>query len=354
MLALFLQSVSNFLAGPIKMPAYNKIISSENLVRELQEAVELEYDKTENQPKKIISDLMPMILAKIFNLKTNEAMPFLALINKNVAEKNILLWFRDEAMEQVAQNFSAAGQIKNNGKDFLMVVHTNIGGGKTDRVIKNKINHEVNIGLNGKITDTVILTRKHDGDPDDIFEKQNNVDYVRFYVPAGSRLISANGFDVINSNLFKTPDSDDISKDKDLADIEKNPMIDENSNTRITEEFNKTVFGNWLMVKPGEEKTVILTYELPFKFSIEKKDNFWQKITAVFNRENKNSETENYSLIIQKQPGVSETEFTSKIQLPTGRQVENMNGKNNPENNNGAIIYQDDLKTDGYYEIEVK
>ena len=342
------------ITGPIKMPTYNKIISSENLVRELQEVVELEYDKTENQPKKIISDLMPMILAKIFNLKTNEAMPFLALINKNVAEKNILLWFRDEAMEQVAQNFSAAGQIKNNDKDFLMVVHTNIGGGKTDRVIKNKINHEVNIGLNGKITDMVTLTRKHEGDPDDIFEKQNNVDYVRFYVPAGSRLISANGFDVINSNLFKTPDSDDISKDKDLADIEKNPMIDENSNTRITEEFNKTVFGNWLMVKPGEEKTVILTYELPFKFSIEKKDNFWQKITAVFNRENKNSETENYSLIIQKQPGVMETEFTSRISLLPGSQVENMNGKNNLENNNGAIIYQDDLKTDGYYEIEVK
>jgi len=221
-------------------------------------------------------------------------------------------------------------------------------------VIKNKINHEVNIGLNGKITDMVTLTRKHEGDPDDIFEKQNNVDYVRFYVPAGSRLISANGFDVINSNLFKTPDSDDISKDKDLADIEKNPMIDENSNTRITEEFNKTVFGNWLMVKPGEEKTVILTYELPFKFSIEKKDNFWQKITAVFNRENKNSETENYSLIIQKQPGVMETEFTSRISLLPGSQVENMNGKNNLENNNGAIIYQDDLKTDGYYEIEVK
>jgi len=342
------------MTGEIEMSDYKKIINADNVVRELQEATELEYDKLENKPKKIISDLMPKILAKIFNLKSNQALSFLTLLNKNIAEKNILLWFRDKNMQAVAENFSADGEIKNNNKDFLMVVHTNIGGGKTDGVIKNKINHEVEIDESGKIINTLTLTRTHNGNKEDVFEKQNNVDYVRFYVPFGSKLISASGFDPISSSLFKTPDSPDILKDPDLMAIEKNPIIDENSNTRITEEFNKTVFGNWLMVKPDEEKIVTLKYELPFKFSLGKKDNFVQKIAAFFSGKNKNSEIQNYSLIVQKQPGVDETEFVSKLELPAGTQIQNMDGKNNLENNNGVIYYNDNLKTDGYYEISVK
>jgi len=35
----------------------------------IQEAVEIEYDKEENKPKKIISDLMPTILDSILILK---------------------------------------------------------------------------------------------------------------------------------------------------------------------------------------------------------------------------------------------------------------------------------------------
>jgi len=54
-------------------------------------------------------------------------------------------------MQQVIKKFSWAGEIKNSSNDFLMVVHTNIGGGKTDRVIDNIIEHNVEIDENGEI-----------------------------------------------------------------------------------------------------------------------------------------------------------------------------------------------------------
>ena len=340
--------------GPIEMPNYNKTITAENFVKEIQKAVEIEYDKEENQPKKIIADLMPVVLKKLFNLKTEQTPGFLRLLIDNLSKKNILLWFRQNEMQDVVQDFSWSGEIKKSQGDYLMVIHTNIGGGKTDRVIKNKILHNVEIDNQGNIFDTVILTRIHQGQKDDIFENKNNVDYVRFYVPAGSQLISAQGFDQIPSNLFKiaATSQGDTPPDPDLEKIEKNPILDERFNMRITNEFNKTCFGNWIMVKPGEEKTVTIKYKLPFK--LEKPKN--SLLNRLFNFIKLNQEeTARYNLIVQKQPGLKSTDFTSQFNLPANWQVVNISqAKNELRKNNNTIIYQDDLKTDGYYGIEVK
>ena len=70
-----------------------------------------------------------------------------------------------------------------------MVVQTNIAGGKTDRVIKTKVEHQVEILENGALINIVSLTKEHQGQPEDIFEEQTNTDYVRFYVPQGSKLL---------------------------------------------------------------------------------------------------------------------------------------------------------------------
>ncbi len=335
--------------GPIEMPEYEVTISSDNFVREIQEEVELEYDPEENQPKKIIGDLMPIFLDSIFNLKTDNVPQFLSLLSNNLKQKNILFWLADEKLEQVVENFNWAGEIKNNSNDFLMVVHTNVGGGKTDRVIDNTLQHSVEINEKGEIIDTLTLTRKHNGQIGDIFEDQNNVDYVRFYVPQGSTLISASGFQQIPTNLFKVAaNQKTLTPDEDLLKLEENPILDERFDTRITQEFNKTCFGNWLMVKPGEEKTATIKYKLPFK--LEKSEaTFWQKL---FNSQPDENLT--YSLYVQKQSGLATTDFTSQINLPSDFELNNSISKNNLQENNSQIIYQDDLETDGYYALELK
>ncbi len=336
------------ITGPIAMPEYQKTITADNLIVELQKAVELEYDKEENKPKKIIGNLLPKILEKIFQTDSKTAIPLISTLFKNANEKNILVWFNEAEMQNTINKFSWTGEIKNSPQDFLMVVHTNASGGKTDLVIKNKISHQVTINEQGKIIDTVNLTRTHQGNINDIFEKETNVDYVRFYVPENSKLIEAKGFDVIPANLFKTADAN-TKKDSDLLALEKNPTLDESSNTRITDEFNKTVFGNWLIVKPGEEKTVTISYELPFQLALNQKQNWWQKVAVALTGKNKTLENIGYSLLIQKQAGVKEVDFSSQIVLPSNLKIINSSGKNALSNN----LYQDNLNIDGYYEIEI-
>ena len=56
------------LTGPIEMPAYNKTITADNFLLEIQKAVEIEYDRVENKPKKLISDLIPEVTFHIFGI----------------------------------------------------------------------------------------------------------------------------------------------------------------------------------------------------------------------------------------------------------------------------------------------
>jgi len=343
--------------GPITLPEYDKELNSENFTQEVQMAVEFEYDQEENQPKKIIGDLMPIIINNIFNLKTEQVPEFLTALNNNLNNKNILLWFTDENMQKTIEKFGWHGKIKQNvPQDYLMVVHTNIGGGKTDSVIENKINHNLEINENGEIVVTLSLTKKHDGEIGNIFEDQNNVDYIRFYVPQGSQLISAEGFDYMPTNLFKTADNyKTLEKDTLLEQVEQNSILDEKTNTRITQEFNKTVFGNWIQIDTGEEKTVTLTYKLPFDLS-PPQENFIQKMASFVGI--KNQINTNYSLYVQKQPGVNQTDFTSEIILPTNWQITSVNKKDKKTNTLNAIpssaVYSDTLQTDGYYQVEIE
>jgi len=340
------------MTGPIEMEDYDKTIDSENFIQEIQMAVEFEYDKEENRPKQIIADMMPIVLENIFDLKINQTPQFLQLLNNNLKYKNILLWFKDNDMQQFTENFNWDGKIKNSQSDFLMVVHTNIGGGKTDRVIDNEILHQVEINDDGEIYDIVTLIRTHNGKTGDIFGDQNNVDYVRFYVPQGSELISADGFDYLPNNLFKiATDYKTLDKDPHLQEIEKNPILDEETNMRITQEFDKTCFGNWLQVKPGQEVTASIKYKLPFKLK-KYEPTFWQKIASVLKEPEQ--QILSYNFIIQKQAGLMSTDFTSQIQLPSNYQVTNTLSKNDLTQQNNIITYQDDLEVDGYYGVEIK
>ncbi|MDD5464158.1 MAG: DUF4012 domain-containing protein, partial [Candidatus Moranbacteria bacterium] len=53
------------ITGPIEMPEYEVTLDSKNFIELTQFKVEVDYDKEENKPKKILSDLAPMVLEKL-------------------------------------------------------------------------------------------------------------------------------------------------------------------------------------------------------------------------------------------------------------------------------------------------
>ncbi|MFC1613655.1 DUF4012 domain-containing protein, partial [Patescibacteria group bacterium] len=68
--------------GSIDMPEYSKSVDSNNFIEETQKAVELEYDRVENKPKKFLADLMPKVLDRIFQAEREQFREILYVLNK--------------------------------------------------------------------------------------------------------------------------------------------------------------------------------------------------------------------------------------------------------------------------------
>ena len=283
--------------GPIPMPEYGREITSANFVEETQKIVELEYDKEKNRPKQFLGDMAPKLIEKIFQAKGPELEKLFEILKTGLNQKQILIYFSDAQLENILSDFGWSGKLAASGGDYLSVVHTNVAGGKTDRVIKDKIEHWAQIGADGSIVDTVKLTRSHAGvSGENVFTGVQNNSYIRFYVPAGSLLLEAQGFKRPPDNFFESP-KPDYQTDVDLISIEGQHFQDENSQTDIYTENGKTVFGNWLMLKAGETASVTLKYKLPFKLALQGENTFY------------------YSLLVQKQPGAIGSELISNLVL---------------------------------------
>ncbi len=256
---------------------------------------------TPDKPKQLIADLVPRVLDRVLNTSSADQLTVLGILERSIAKKHLLLTFTDDEMQQTAATLGWSGAITVPQRDGLMVVDTNIGGGKTDGVIDEKIDHAAVIGSDGSITDTVTITRTHHGMPNDETTGVRNIDFVRIYVPHGSTLVNANGFERIDPKRFMVPESG-YQIDPDIEKIEGRPIVDELSQTRISDELGFTVFGNWIGVGPGETSKATLTYRLPFRLDIAKR--FF------------GGGSDEYSLLIQKQPGTNGRFLTTSVTYP--------------------------------------
>lgn len=290
------------ITGPIDMPAYNLTVDKDNFVAQVQNQVENNYDKEENQPKKILADLAPIILDRIFNTKdVSSAAKVMDVLIDSLNEKQILLYSKNYDIEKIISDRGWSGEVLNAPKDYISVINTNINGYKTDGVIDETISHEAQIQDDGSIIDTLTVTRHHNGGqtPYDFWNKVN-ADYMRVYVPQGSKLISVSG----ETQEFDSPPLDyqalGFKQDPQVAMEENNMQVDDSSGTRIYDDAGKTVFANWTYVSPQETMEIKYTYLLPFKIDINQKD----------------KPSDSYSLLVQKQSGSIGSKFSEDITYP--------------------------------------
>lgn len=289
------------ITGPIEMSDYDVTIDKDNFIEKIQYEVEIDYDKELNQPKKILADLAPIILDKILNSKnfSDMAKTFNILL-ESLNEKQILIYSKNWAVEEVLSENRWSGEILNTPKDYVSVINTNINGFKTDGIVDEEIYHQAEIQPDGTIVDNLTVTRTHKGGdtPYDWWNKVNS-DYMRVYVPKGSRLISASG---------QTREFNDPPLDYDALGYKRDPQvqmendsiaIDEENGTRVYEDQGKTVFANWVYVSPKETVTLKYTYVLPFKVDFDGED-----------------AADSYSILAQKQSGSLGSKFISEVKYP--------------------------------------
>lgn len=308
-IAITPETIKKLLAitGPIEMPDYGTTITADNFIAETQNQVESLYDKEENRPKKILSELAPILIDRVLKgdngTSEDRAAKLLDLISVgegSLREKHILIYHRDEAIEAMLKKRGWAGEvIQNETGDYLSVINSNINGYKTDAVVEEKINLKTDIQEDGTIINTLTINRKHTGgDSEYDWYNRVNADYMRVFVPKGSLLLEASGNTV---EQYTAPmDYASFKTDPDVAAIEGTIKIDPESGTQVFEEAGKTVFGNWVYVSPKEEVTITYRYQLPFKIDF-----------AAGSKE-----TDAYSAIIQKQSGSIGSSFDASISFP--------------------------------------
>jgi hypothetical protein len=302
------------LLGPIHMEDYDRTIDEENFIFEAQKIVEHEYDQEENRPKAFIGDLAPLLVEHMIEKTSNDFLGIVDFLNAGLSQKELQLYMEDEALQRQVIKHGWGGEVKWTNQDYLMVVDTNLGGGKTDGVIGQTVDVQINIDTQGAITNTVTIERTHYGIQGLLFTGVNNVDYLRMYVPKGSTLLEATGFSIPDRSLFAVPNADWVIDD-DLAYGLLTASMDPVSGTVVSEEHGKTVFGNWVQTKPGTSSTVTFRYRLPFTLeSLGNDRTFMANLKSLLGI----PETEQYALTIQKQPGILARTTHVQVHVPNG------------------------------------
>ncbi|MDP3730921.1 MAG: DUF4012 domain-containing protein [bacterium] len=285
------------ITGPVELPEYQKTITSENFLAEIQE--EVEYGPNRVKPKQILVDFSPKFLEKLGELDKEKWAGIFKILNDAAEERHILAYFKNSQMEKTAVQGGFGGEIKSVDKDYLSVIHTNVKGSKTDAYTDNIYQLQSGVNTAGQVENNLSITRVHKGGKTGFgFYNRINYDFVRVVVPKGSKLLEINGYSVPNFQpIVDYGDGQGFVTDSDLVAYEQKATKLKPGVTQLSEK-DKTVFGFWLIVEPGKTKTVTLKYETPVKIG----DN-------------------RYSLLVQKQPGTLEDLFNFSFALPEGKQI---------------------------------
>lgn len=185
-----------------------------------------------------------------------------------IKEKHLMFYFTEDKSQLTAEDFNAAGRIKDYSGDYLHISDSNFGGAKTDMFITREVEQEIS-SENGTVTKTVSISYNNPrkGDNCNLEAGQlclNGVyrDYVRVYVPKGSKLISVVGSEV---------------------------------KEQVSEDLGKTVFEAFFTMRPQSQSKIVFKYELP------------------------QIDLSTYKMLIQKQPGLVSVKHT--ITLDGNQQV---------------------------------
>lgn len=227
-----------------------------NVIYELEAYAQI-IEKGQEDRKAILGTLMQQILARSLGAATDKLPEFINAGVKLAQGKHMMFYMKDQKLQASLDKLDWTGQMKPYTYDYLMVNDSNFAGGKTNLYVRNKVNLDINIADDGKVTHKLAITYSN---PEEYKVWLNGINrtYVRAFVPKGSKLISSKGSEV--------------------------------AVTTIEDDLGKTVLEGFIQVRPGSSRELIFEYELPQPFT-----------------------GDVYDLVVQKQPGTKDFEYEIKI-----------------------------------------
>lgn len=302
------------ITGPLEVPDSSVKLTAENAQEVLQQIIRGEAELSSTTPKKVISDLLPHMLDRIIHSNPSERISSIAALYTALEERELQLFFTDPAAQSFASARGWSGEQRVTSGDYLSIVSTNIAGGKTDAVMRQEGLLTVSIAQDGSIINTLTITKRHTGDPHLPFQNIPNVDYLRIYVPQGSELLEATGFNPPDESVFAIEDSS-LSLTEDVRFDPSVRSIDSASKTEIYTENGKTVFANWMQTGVGATTSARIVYRLPFTTIKPGSRETTRDLLSALAGEQR-AAVGTYSLYIQKQSGRSHFDLFTDIKIP--------------------------------------
>lgn len=317
--------------GPIYLPEHKKLLSADNFEMELQNSIEIEAED-KIKPKKILGELAPLALERLMSIEPSNFFTLAEILDQGLKNKEIQLYFSRAEDQDFASRYGWTGLMATNHQDYFHLNNTNIGGGKTDEVISQKINYRLEIQKDSTAIVKVLVERSHNGSGRNYFTGVKNNSYLRFYAPLGSKLISAIGFEPLPDSVYKKYETD--VEFLPNIESERSAVMDESSKTLIYEENNKTVFANWQSLNPGDTEEILLVYQLPFKIkSIASSNGLIGGLADIFDKRKVI-----YSLTYQKQSGRSFDDFVLEVVYPQSLVAINSSPELDAYNSNPLVL----------------
>ncbi len=309
------------ITGPIVLPTYNTTISADNFIEQIQTSTSVGYDKETNQPKQLLADLYPALMQRLNELSKGQPLTMLGLLQKQLNEKNILLYSRNPDLQNHIAKYRWNGAVTEINGDYLQINSSNLNGSKTDLALIRSAQLLTTIDTGGRIRNQITYTVQN---PLPELAGLTNKSWVRFLVPQGSQLLGSNGFTA--NELPELPQANYTTLEQ-ISSWEQNQKINQNTGVATGSESGKTYFAGWIEVPAGQTKTVSLSYELP--------QNLHWKVSK-------------YQLLIEKQAGVKSISLEHKINFP-GRQVRwSNNALSEAQIESDSLTYHTSLTSDSF------
>jgi len=270
--------IKEFLAitGAIDIDSF--VFNKDNFVERLQYLVEVGYEE-QNVPfwqrKNIVGRLGQKLINRAENINVNGWVELTKSIFNNLNQKHILVNIKNPVVQQNIEMQNWAGAINSTQDDYLAVIDANLAALKSNQCVTRQINYSF-------VPDERSLNVQKIKARVDIIYKNNCTftwkstryrTYTRIYAPLGSEWIKTIG-----------------SMDNDRSSVP--------GKTDVSEESDKTVFGTFIAVEPGETGTLSFEYYLPDYLS-----------EKIFNGKE-------YNLYLQKQAGTYNDKLNINLLFP--------------------------------------
>jgi hypothetical protein len=181
------------LTGPLALPDADHTIVDSNSVRlALTNEVEKKYfqnadNQAANQPKQIIADLMPLLVAKV--MATPGALGKMSgLLAQDIHDKSIQISSPHTVLKPILEALLPGDAPPPSG-NWLKIINTNIGGQKSSLNVWQDVRIRQDASpSSAKTTEDVTITRQHRGTG--VWPDADNRNFMEAYIPSNAEVVS--------------------------------------------------------------------------------------------------------------------------------------------------------------------